>query len=148
MKATITTMDQALVMKNKSFDQGQQYGIHHWDLTPSSTSPDSNEFIFSLLQRARRLVSMIHRSSVLDAYVHNEILLKQQEIDPNSSSRNVKSSAYNDPVIDFMNLWSSTYKILTRFIKVCSIMHDITHMPHRIDGLKTKQRLKLSKLVF
>ena len=118
------------------------------DLTQPSTLPNLNEFIFNLLQRVRRSVSMIHRSSVLDAYVRNEIHLKNQETDHNSSLTNVKPSTYNDPVIDFIIRWSSTYKMLTRFIKVRSIMNDITHTPYQIEGLKTKQRLKLSKLAF
>ena len=77
-----------------------------------------------------------------------KFILKNQETDHNSSLTNVKPSTYNDPVIDFIIRWSSTYRMLTRFIKVRSIMNDITHTSYQNEALKTKQCLKLSKLAF
>ncbi|CAF4491367.1 unnamed protein product [Rotaria sp. Silwood2] len=91
---------------------------------------------------------MVHRSSILDGYVRGRIHLKQQEINQHSLNTNVKTVKYNDPVIDFVIRWSSTYKMLSRFIKLRSIVNDITHTPDKIAGLKSEQRLKLSKLAF
>ncbi|CAF2115973.1 unnamed protein product, partial [Rotaria magnacalcarata] len=132
-------------------DREQQYDMHHMDLEQSAVLPNSKLFIFTLLKRIRRLVAMIHHSSIIDAYVSEQIRLKQQEADQsiqNIQNLNLKKVRFNNPVIDFAIRWSSTFKMVTRFIKLRSIINDITHTPENIDGIKHKQRSKLCQLAF
>ncbi|CAF4269871.1 unnamed protein product, partial [Rotaria magnacalcarata] len=132
-------------------DREQQYDMHHMDLEQSAVLPNSKLFIFTLLKRIRRLFAMIHHSSIIDAYVSEQIRLKQQEADQsiqNIQNLNLKKVRFNNPVIDFAIRWSSTFKMVTRFIKLRSIINDITHTPENIDGIKHKQRSKLCQLAF
>ena len=91
---------------------------------------------------------MIHHSSILDGYVRDEVALKQREIDQNIHTFDLNKVKHNTPVVDFIIRWSSTFKMLNRFIKMRSIINDITHTPENIDGLKPGQRLKLCRLAF
>ncbi|CAF3469452.1 unnamed protein product, partial [Rotaria sp. Silwood2] len=64
--------------EEQNVDQEPQYDIHQGDLEQSVIFPNSKEFIYLLLKRIRRLISMTHHSSILDGYVRDQIHLKQQ----------------------------------------------------------------------
>lgn len=48
--------------------------------------------------------------------------------------------------MDFRIRWNSTYKMVNRFNMLSSTLNDITFTPRNIEGVVSKQALKLSKL--
>ena len=122
--------------------------MHHLDVTRSSIIPNLRIFIYTLLKRVRCLVTMIHHSSILDEYVRDEIALKQRGIDQNVHTFDLNKVKHNNPLVDFIIRWSSTFKMANRFIKLRLIINNITHTPENTDGLKPGQRLKLCRLAF
>ncbi|CAF4516936.1 unnamed protein product, partial [Rotaria sp. Silwood2] len=116
--------------------------------TEHTLMPYSKQFIYILLQRARKLIKTIHRSRNLDKYVRDQIDLKQQEANKRSTEDNTEPIVYNELVIDFRIRWSSTFKMLNRFNKLSSVVNDVTFTPRNIDGVESQQVLKLSKLAF
>jgi hypothetical protein len=110
---------------------------------------DPKEFIFKLLHRTRALITTIHRSSNLDKYVRDQIHLKQQDSNKRAEEDDTYERVlYNELVIDFRIRWSSTFRMLNRFIILSSILNDVTCTPKNINGVESQQVLKLSKLAF
>jgi hypothetical protein len=110
--------------------------------------PNSKEFIFNLLQRTRKLITTVHRSSNLDKYVRDQINLKQHESNKRAKEDNAEPVIYNELVKDFRIRWSSTFKMLARFNVLSSILNDVTFSSRTIDGVESRLVLKLSKLTF
>ncbi|CAF4830559.1 unnamed protein product, partial [Rotaria sp. Silwood2] len=107
--------------------------------TEHTLMPYSKQFIYILLQRARKLIKTIHRSRNLDKYVQDQIDLKQQEANKRSTEDNTEPIVYNELVIDFRIRWSFTFKMLNRLNKLSSVVNDVTFTPRNIDGVESQQ---------
>lgn len=110
--------------------------------------PNPKEYMCKLLHRTRTLINTIHRSSNLDKYVRDKIYLKQQDANKRAQEDQTAPVLYNELVIDMRIRWSSTFRMLNRFILLNSIMNDVTCTPKNIEGVESQQVLKLSKLAF
>ncbi|CAF2210409.1 unnamed protein product, partial [Rotaria magnacalcarata] len=132
----------------ESFSQQPQYDNYVGNESQYISVTGSQEIIYNLLQRARTLITAVHRSSNLDKYVRDQIYSKQQDSNKRSKEDNTEPVLYNELVMDFRCQWSSTFKMLNRFIILSSILNDVTFTPKNIDGVESQQVLKLSKLAF
>ncbi|CAF2180976.1 unnamed protein product [Rotaria magnacalcarata] len=109
---------------------------------------DLSLIVYNLLQRVRRLVRFIRKSSVLYRYIRNQIRLKNIEIVRSAHEQNLKPVKLNNAVLDFRIRWNTTYTMISRFIALSSIITDITVLPSIEIGLKKKQYEKLQQLSF
>jgi hypothetical protein len=55
---------------------------------------------------------------------------------------------YNELVMDFRVRWNSSFKMLQRFIKLSSIINDVTFTAKTLDGVTSELASKLSRLTF
>ena len=111
-------------------------------------SPDElKNKIYQLLKRTRKLISMIHKSSILTGFVRDEARRKQIGVTSSGDSNTGKKIKISELVKDFHVRWNSTYLMLTRLLTVQQIVNDITYSPQAGIGLKIKQIKKLRSLV-
>jgi hypothetical protein len=108
-----------------------------------SNPEDLKKKIHDLLKRTRKLISTIHKSSILTSFVRHEAQRKQMELAALMNSNNKEKIKLNDLVKDFHVRWSSTFLMLTRFLTFKQIIDDITYTPHVQAGLDKKQIKKL-----
>ena len=108
-----------------------------------SNCDDLKNKIFSLIKKNRSLIKMIHKSSILTAFVRNGIQRKQIALNAASDAKNEERVKINDLVIDFHIRWNSTYLMLERLLVVQQIINDITYSSHAHIGLTPKQVKKL-----
>ncbi|CAM4885604.1 unnamed protein product [Rotaria socialis] len=90
---------------------------------------DLSSIVYNLLQRVRKLIKFIRKSSVLDRYIfefRNQIRLKSIEIIRSAHEQSVKSVKLNNAVLEFRIRWNTTYIMISRFIALSSIITDIT----------------------
>ncbi|CAF4960902.1 unnamed protein product, partial [Rotaria sp. Silwood1] len=99
-----------------------------------------------LLKKLRKLISMIHKSSILTSFIRNEIQRKQIDLDAINNSNDQNNIKINELVKDFYVRWNSTYLMLIRVIAIQQIINDITYTPQARIGLTFKQIKKLKSL--
>ena len=103
--------------------------------------------IHNLLQRVRKLIKFIKKSSVLDRYIRQQIRLKNMELD-RPIQQQIKSTKLNNVALDFRIRWNTTYVMISRFISLSSIITDITLSSSIESGLNKNQCKKLRELSF
>lgn len=112
------------------------------------SNPDElKKKIYQLLQRTRKLISMIHKSSILTTFVRDEGQRRQNNLNGSDNSITGKKVKINEVVKDFHVRWNSTYLMLNRLLAVQPIVNDITYTPQAHIGLKIKQIKKLRSLI-
>ncbi|CAF4058397.1 unnamed protein product, partial [Rotaria sordida] len=99
-----------------------------------------------LLKKLRKLISMIHKSSILTSFIRSEIQRKKIDLDTINNSNGQDNVKINELVKDFYVRWNSTYLMLIRVISIQQIINDITYTPQAHIGLKFKQIKKLKSL--
>ncbi|CAF1093306.1 unnamed protein product, partial [Didymodactylos carnosus] len=124
-----------------SIDEEQQQ-LHTNDQEEEMASGDPNEIMSKvnhLITQTRSMVNFIRKSSIIDAYVREQIKIKKiQEND--AGGENVKKIAKcRDLILDFHVRWNSTYLMIDRFIEHRNIISSITTTPTQIQGLRKKQ---------
>ena len=111
-----------------------------------SNPEDLKKKIHNLLRRTRKLISIIHNSSILTSLVHDEVRRKHITVVAVMNSNNEEKSKLNELVKDFYVRWSSTYFMLIRLLALQQIINDVTYTPHIQAGLNKKQIKKLKSL--
>ena len=99
-----------------------------------------------LVKKLRKLISIIHKSSILTSFVRSEIQRKQIDLDTISNSSDQENTKIKELVKDFYVRWNSTYLMLIRVIAIQQIINDITHTPQARIGLTFKQIKRLKSL--
>ncbi|CAF3355420.1 unnamed protein product [Rotaria socialis] len=122
------------------FDQNKLFDESNRDLTILLS------YVHSLLKRTRKLINMIHKSSVLDRYVKIQLKAKQRNV--KNQLLKTQQEHYKDFIIDFKIRWNTTFLTLERFLSYCSIIINITQHPSNEIGLNRKQHTALTKLAF
>ena len=132
----------------KSQDYQSKHDNYNENRNQNTLISNSKEFIFNLLQRVRKLINSIHKSSNLDRYVREQIYFKQEEANKRAKEDDTVPIVYNELVVDFRVRWNSTCTMVYRFNLLSSIVNDITFTPKNIDGMASQQVSTLSKLSF
>ena len=65
-----------------------------------------------LLKRTRKVVNLIHKSSVLDRYVKIQIKKHRKDIGNSSNNQHQQQKNFEDFIIDFPIRWNTTYMML------------------------------------
>ncbi|CAF1421226.1 unnamed protein product, partial [Rotaria sordida] len=99
-----------------------------------------------LLKKLRKLMSMIHKSSILTSFIRSEIQRKQIDLDAINNSNDQNNIKINELVQDFYVRWNSTYLMLIRVVAIQQIINDITYTPQVRIGLTFKQIKTLKSL--
>ena len=133
--------EETFTQQSKHTDNSEKPGEH-------SLMLKSKEFTYNTVQRTRALIKTIHRSSVLDKYVRDQILLRQEEANKRTREDNTEPIIYNELVMDFRVRWNSSFEMLQRFIKLSSIINDVTFTAKTLDGVTSELASKLSRLTF
>ena len=127
--------------------QGEEYEEQKELKQLLSSSDELKNKIYQLFKRTRKLISMIHKSSILTGFVRDEARRKQIGVTSSGDSNTGKKIKISELVKDFHVRWNSTYLMLTRVLTVQQIVNDITYSPQAGIGLKIKQIKKLRSLV-
>lgn len=137
-------LDQLLIDSEADIETDQHHHIQQqttW-LKPTVT-------VSKLIERTRELISIIHRSSVLESFVHDQMCTKSQELSQRDSPSAVESTkSMGNLVVDICVRWNSTYLMLNRFIQFRSIINEITHSPSHIVGANLRIQTKLSEFSY
>ena len=141
--------DNGEAAETSSRAKASSYDVEEDNFTEQQT-PVSNpkELISKLMKRTRVLISMVHHSSILDAHVREQIYSKQHESNQRQGELADQRSHKGELVVDYRIRWNSSHLMLNRFIHVRYIINEITHTPDQIDGLKSEQERKLSRLAY
>ena len=105
-------------------------------------------YLNSLLKRVRKLINLIHRSSVLDRYVKIQIKNCKKELKKSLPNNQHQQKSFKDFLIDFPVRWNTTYMMLECFLFSCSIVINITQNSSNEIGLNMKQYKMLKELSF
>lgn len=105
-------------------------------------------YIQKLLKRIRSLITFIHQSNPLDRYIHQQIYLKQAEMNKRAEEQKEKPIKLFDLVLDFKIRWNTTFTMLCRFVLISSIITDVTFSPCIELGLDKRQYEKLRNFSF
>lgn len=133
--------EQTITQQSKHIDNGEQTGEH-------LSMVNLKEFVFDMMQKTRTLIKTIHRSSGLDKYVRDQISVKQEEANKRAREENTEPIIYNELVMDFRVRWNSSFEMLERFIKLSSVINDVTFTAKTSDGVTSELASKLSRLMF
>jgi len=136
-----TDEEETITQQSKHTDNGDKAKEH-------SLMLNSKEFIFNMMQRTRTLIRTINHSSGLDKYVRDQIFVKQEEANKRAREDDTEPIIYNELVMDFRVRWNSSFKMLQRFIKLSSIINDVTFTAKTLDGMTFELASKLSRLTF
>lgn len=69
-------------------------------LEQHSSGSNSKSLTLNLMKRTRRLISMIHHSSIIEKYFHDHLSLKRQELTQRSSEDANENFRFDDLLID------------------------------------------------
>ncbi|CAF1303921.1 unnamed protein product [Rotaria sp. Silwood1] len=104
--------------------------------------------VHMLLQRVRKLVTMIRNISALNRYVVKQIKLFLENLNRQRAAENKKKIRYKEFTLDMKIRWNSSFVMISRFVFFNSIITSLTYNPSEQINLKQSQYRKLKKLSF